>query len=282
MRWVCLFITLCVLCAVSAPAARSEELLVVMSLRSSGYTEVLKSVTSTCSVSLREIYINENPDVDLARMAREVRSRAVLAVGDKAFRMATKALPRMPVVGVLTLEPQSSSRFSKTISYLARPEQYLALMKQINRRKVGVIYGSQMSSYIRKADKVAQGYGIVLEKREVNGPQGVKGALSTLVGEVDALWVLPDSTVVTQDTIEHLFNFASATSTPAIVFSKNYLKNGAAVALEPERSSMGMLAGRYVCEALGVDQNSGAVLPGQVYSILGNQDVLRQLGLPPL
>jgi putative ABC transport system substrate-binding protein len=260
--------------------AWSEELLAVMSLRSSGYSEVIDSARKTCAVTTREIYLNETPDADLARIVRESRSRAVLALGDKAFQMATLALPRTPVVGVLTLEQQSTGRNVKSISYLARPEQYLSLMKQINRRKVGVVYGVQMAAYIKRAEKVAQSYGIVLEKREIQGPQGVAGALTTLVGQVDALWVLPDSAVVTQETIEHLFNFANATNTPAIVFSKNYLKTGAAVALEPERSSMGAQAGRHVCEVLEIAPKGGNVTP--VYSIQSNHTVLKKLGIAPL
>lgn len=279
MRRTGTFILLCALLLV-ALNAWAEDLLVVMSLRSSGYREVLDAVRKTCAVSAREIYVNETPDVDLDRLVREGRSRVVLAVGDKAFQMATAALPRTPVVGVLTLEQQAGGRNIKSISYLARPEQYLSLMKQINRRKVGVVYGAQMAAYIKRAEKVAQGYGILLEKREIQGPQGVVAALGTLVGQVDALWVLPDSAVVTQETVEHLFNFASATKTPAIVFSKNYLKSGAAVALEPERSSMGAQAGRHVCEALEVAPKGSGGTP--IYSIQSNHTVLKKLGIAPL
>ncbi len=279
MRRTGIFILICSLTLV-AVNAWAEDMLVVMSLRSNGYREVLDSVRKTCSISSREIYINETPDVDLARVVREGRSRVVLAVGDKAFQTATAALPRTPVVGVLTLEQQPSGRNIKSISYLARPEQYLSLMKQINRRKVGVVYGVQMAPYIKRAEKIAQGYGIALEKREIQGPQGVAAALGTLVGQVDALWVLPDSSVVTQETVEHLFNFASATKTPAIVFSKNYLKSGAAVALEPERVSMGAQAGRYVCEALDETPKTSNTTP--IYSIQSNHMVLKKLGIAPL
>lgn len=264
------------------PAA-AEDVLVVMSLRSSGYNEVVESARKTCTVSARHVFLNETPDLDLARVARESRAKIVLAVGDKAFQMATASLPRTPVVAVLTLESQTIGKNVKAISYLAKPDQYLALMKQINRRRVGVVYGAQMSSYIKRADKIARSYGITLEKREVQSAQDVTGALSSLVGQVDALWVLPDSSVVNQGTIEHLFNFTSATRTPAIVFSKNYLKNGAAVALEPERTSMGIQAGQHICETLDIPaQKSAAVNPGQIYSIQSNHTILNALGIPPL
>lgn len=282
MRRIVICILACLLFSSPLPAS-AEDMLVVMSLRSSGYSEVVESAQKTCSVTSRHVFVNETPDIDLARVVRESRAKVVLAVGDKAFKMATASLPRIPVIAVLTLESQAGGRNVKSISYLAKPEQYLALMKQLNRRKVGVLFGAQMAPYIKRAEKIARSYGITLEKREIQGTQDVPGALSTLVGQVDALWVLPDSSVVTQGTVEHLFNFASATRTPAIVFSKNYLKNGAAVALEPERASMGTQAGYHICEALDVTpKGQGSAPLNPIYSIQSNHTVLNTLGIPPL
>lgn len=282
MRRLALSILVCILTFTTLPAS-AEDVLVVMSLRSSGYNEVVESARKTCAVSTRQVFLSETPDMDLARVVRESRAKIVLAVGDKAFQMAAAALPRTPVVAVLTLEGQSGSKNIKSISYLAKPEQYLALMKQINRRKVGVLYSAQMAAYIKRAEKIARNYGIALEKREIQSAQDVPGALSTLVGQIDSLWVLPDSSVVTQGTIEHLFNFASATRTPAVVFSKNYLKNGAAVALEPERTSMGIQAGQHICDTLDVPtQKSTTANAGQIYSIQSNHSILNALGIPPL
>ena len=271
-----------VIVLVSMPlAAYAEDLLVVMSLRSSGYSEVVDAARKTCNVSFREIYLNEATDIDLARIVRESRAKVVLAVGDKALRMATASLPRTPVIGVLTLETQPAGRNVKSISYLAKPEKYMALMQQLGRRKVGVVYGGQMAPYIKKAEKIASDYNILLEKRPISGPPEVISALASLVGQVDALWILPDSSVLTQATIEDLFNFAKATNVPAIVFSKNYLKVGAAVALEPERSSMGTQAGTFICETVGVaPKGSLATNSNPMYSIQSNYTVLNKLGIP--
>lgn len=280
MRLFTIFITALQLFSVTI-AAHAEETLVLLSLRSNSYREVLNSARKACDSTFREVYVNETPEIDIVRLVQETRAKVVLAVGDKAFRIATKSLSRTPVIGVLTLESRSGSKNAMTIPYQAQPEQYLSLMKQMGRRKVGVVYSNQMSSYIARASQLAKNFGITLVKRKVEGPQNVVSALSSLLGNVDALWVLPDSSVVTQETVEVLFAFAGASNIPAIVFSKNYLKTGAAVALEPERSSMGFQAGANICEILeGNKRDSSGRNPSNIYSLQCNMNILHKLGIP--
>lgn len=263
-------------------AANAEETLVLLSLRSKGYKEVVDSARKACDSSFREVYVNETPDIDIVRLVQESRAKVVFAVGDKAFRIATASLSRTPVIGALTLAAGPGSRNVKTIPYQAQPEQYLSLMNQMGRHKVGVLYGEHMSSYIKKADQLAKSYGITLEKRKVEGPHNVVSALSSLVGIVDALWVLPDSSVVSQETVEVLFSFTSASNIPAIIFSKNYLKIGAAVALEPERASIGLQAGNNICEILdGNRKPSNGRFSYNIFTIQSNPVMLKKLGISP-
>lgn len=282
MKLFVIFITALTLLS-STIAANAEETLVLLSLRSNSYKEVVDSARKACDSSFREVYISESPDIDVVRLVQESRAKVVLAVGDKALRLATNSLSRTPVIGVLTLGTGSRAKNVKTIPYQAQPEQYLSLMKQMGRHKVGVLYGDHMSSYIRKADQLAKNYGITLEKRKVEDPRNVVNALSSLVGIVDGLWVLPDSSVVSQETVEVLFSFTSASNIPAIVFSKNYLKIGAAAVLEPEIASIGLQAGTNICEVLeGNKKISNGRLSGNIYSIQSNPAILKKLGIPPL
>lgn len=259
--------------------ASAEEVLVLLSLRSKGYREAVAAARQTCRVSYREVSIGETQDLDLPRLARESRAKVVLAVGDSALRLAASALPRLPMVGLLTLE-SSTVGDRKTVSYQANPDQYLQVLKQLGRRRVAVIYGARMASYARKAEAAAARYGIGLVRREVKGGEELGEVLSSIKGQADALWVLPDSAVVTPGTVDKLFEFTSEAKIPAIVFAKNYLNSGAAVALEPERAILGRQAGELVCDALGHEhENSSSGSPGKAFSLHGNQTILQRLGL---
>lgn len=279
MRHAIQLILLLLFSVIMVLPASAEEVLVLLSLRSKGYREAIAAVHQTCRVSYREVCIGETPDLDLPRLARESRTKVVLAVGDRALRLASSVLPRLPLVGLLTLEAGTAGN-QKTVSYQAGPEQYFHVLKQLGRRRVAVVHGARMESYARKAETVAARYGVGLVRREIKGAQELGEVLSSLKGQVDALWVLPDSAVVTPGTVEKLFEFTSESKIPAIVFAKNYLKNGAAVALEPERAILGRQAGELVCDALGYEHEklpSGS--PVKAFSIHGNQTILRRLGL---
>ena len=278
MRRAIRIILALLLLAVSVLPASAEDVLVLLSLRSNGYREAVAAVKQSCRVSYREVSLGETPDLDLPRLVRESRAKAVLAVGDSALRLATATLPRMPVVGLLTLEScQVGGR--KTVSYQAHPEQYFQVMKQLGRRRVAVIHGAGMSSYVRKAESAAARFGIVLVRREIRGVHELGAALTSLNGQADALWVLPDNAVVTPGTVEKLFEFASEMKIPAVVFAKNYLKSGAAVALEPERTMLGGQAGELVCEALGLEPAAKPQGASARFSLHTNKTILRRLDL---
>lgn len=119
-------------------------------------------------------------------------------------------------------------------------------------------------------------------KRQDGDPQDLLESLASIKGQVDALWVLPDSAVVTAGTVDMLFKFASGTNIPAIVFSKDYLKAGAAVALEPERTMMGKQAGELVCGSLGGNHPEPASdKSSKLFSIQINPVILQRLGIKP-
>ncbi|ANA41731.1 hypothetical protein A2G06_16445 (plasmid) [Geobacter anodireducens] len=267
--------------AILTISAHAEELLIVQSLRSKMYQEVVTAAHRSCSSAKAKIIIlDETAEVDVPRAIRETRAKAVLAIGDKAFRAAI-AQRRVPVVGVLTLETQAFPSNAKTIPYLAAPPKYLSVFKSMGKKRVGVVYDGKLLGYVRQADRIAKSMGITLEKREIPSPVGLPTALASLQGaNVEALWIVPDTNVVTAGTVEPLLKFASANNIPAIVFSKTYLKVGATLAIEPDRTSIGKQAGRMLCQAIedGIVPEEPTVA-SSFFSQCGNEELGRRLGI---
>lgn len=264
-----------------ATQAHAEELLIVQSLRSKMYTEVVSMAQKMCgSAKKKNISLDEIAEVDVPRIIRETRTKAVLAVGDKAFRAAT-GQRRVPVVGVLTLEAETLPPNASTIPYLAEPAKYLAAFRDMGKKSVAIVYDGKLSGYVRRADRAAKPMGITLVKRRIEDPRRVSEALASLQGEkIDALWIIPDTNVVTAGTVDPLMDFALKKAIPAIVFSKTYLKSGATLAIEPDRAAVGKQAGRMVCQAI----ESGVVpekttLVSVPFLQCGNEVVGRRLGI---
>lgn len=278
MRKRLLFLTL----FLGAPALHAEELLVVKSLKSRAYSEVVQSARKSCNkVATRELVISDMVDADIARVIRESRAKAVLAVGDIAFKKAAQQR-KTPVIGVLTLESVVNAPNAKSISYLAPPEKYLQVFKASGKTRVGMVFDGKIWPYVRKAAKLARTFGITLELREIKSPTEVPTALARFSGaEIDALWVVPDTNVVTAGTVQPILRFAAANNIPAFIFSKVYLKEGAVMAIEPEVADIGKQAGQLICQAIADGIMSGSAnLTVSTYSNCGNPPLALKLGVP--
>lgn len=278
MRKILLLLTL----FLGVPALHAEELLVVKSLKSRAYSEVVQSARKSCNkVATRELVLSDMADTDVARIIRESRAKAVLAVGDIAFKKATQQR-KIPVIGVLTLESAVTAPNVKSISYLAPPEKYLHVFKASRKTHVGMVFDGKIWPYVRKAARLARTFGITLELREIKSPTDVPAALASFSGaEIDALWVVPDTNVVTAGTVQPILRFAAANNIPAFIFSKVYLKEGAVMAIEPEVADIGKQAGQLICQAIedGVIAGS-ANLAASSYSNCGNPPLALKLGVP--
>ncbi|MBK5274572.1 MAG: hypothetical protein JJE30_05925 [Desulfuromonadales bacterium] len=89
------------------------------------------------------------------------------------------------------------------------PERYIMMFKDLKIRRIGVIHDPAKTGwYLRLVRKAAQEAGIELLIREVTVPRDTLSRISGLTGKVDALWMIPDTTAVTRETIEAYFRFA--------------------------------------------------------------------------
>jgi putative ABC transport system substrate-binding protein len=256
-----------------ASGAFAEDVLVVLSIKTTGYQEILKSVQASCeNASIKVVNLSENTELNLPQLVRSSRAKVVIALGDNAYKSATVSVQRIPVIGVLVADQNS-----KAISYLAPPEKYLALMKKLGRKQVGIIYGSQLSPYVGKAAEMAKTYGITLVRREASSPSEAIDQFSSLKGLVDALWILPDNSVLTAGSAEKMLKSAQDFNIPVIAFSSNYLKSGAAVVIEPDRNMIGKGLGEYICSILNVTHTPRQI---EMYKEIGNEFVFNRLRLP--
>ncbi|BCS52002.1 ABC transporter substrate-binding protein [Geobacter sp. SVR] len=264
--------------------ARAYQVLVVQSRREPALDEALAGFR-TARLSERVIVLSDYGEADVVRIVREERPALVLAVGDSALAAARK-IRHVPVVALMALGFPSmygSHPNLGGIGMLASPERYLTLFRTMKRRRVGLLYHPAKSAwYLRQARQAAQRMDIELILREVSTPRSALTQLDTLKGAVDALWMLPDTSAVTRETVEAYFHFSQEQRVPVISFAAPYLKLGAAAILELDRTDIGRQAGEM---ALSILRGSDiAELPPGLprrTTLKSNGSVLRHLDISP-
>ena len=70
-------------------------------------------------------------------------------------------------------------------------------------------------------------------------------------GNVDAYWMLPDSMLITPESVEYLLLFSMQNRMPILTFSEKYLKMGAFMSLEINTFKLGKQAGEMAVGILG-------------------------------
>jgi ABC-type uncharacterized transport system substrate-binding protein len=260
----------------------AADVLIVQSGRSAAYAEALRGFKDIYKGSSHTIVLADYATVDVVRLVKEEQPQLVLAVGDKALE-ATRKVRQVPVVGLMALALNLAKEPAGMVSgvgVMPSPERYLELFRSMGVKRVGVVCDPSRSGfYLKRAQQAAQRLGIQLVTRVVHSSHDVMSRLEQLKGQVDALWMLPDTTTVTAETVEAWFSFSSTQKVPLVSFSEQYLKSGASASLDVDRVDLGRQAGELTNSLL----NMGTRLPAQdarTVQLRTNNSVLVRLGIP--
>ncbi len=278
MRALLLSITLFILSALPALAA---DVLIVQSSHTPAYAEALRGFRTGFEGSTYTIVMSEYADVDVVRLVKEERPRVVLAVGDAALG-ACRKVRQVPVVSLMALSLTMSKSGGNSVGgvgVIPAPERYLSLFKAIGAKQVGVLFDpNRTGGYFRRAQQAARKVGVELVGREVRNPRETVGKLDHMKGNVDALWMLPDTTAVTVETLEAYFRFSMEHRVPLVTFASQYLDKGAFAAIEADRLDLGRLIGEQIRQLL--DRRDGlSVADPRKVRLSTNAGVSNKLGI---
>lgn len=262
--------------------ARAADVLILQSAGGPAYTEALRGFHALSKASYRTTLLSEYTELDLEQLVKEERPRLVLAVGDRAVN-ASRKLREVPVVALLSLALNLGKHCAENlggVAMVAAPEQYLKLVASLGAKSVGILYDpAKTGLYVRRIGSLSKQAGLALVAEAVKTPRELQEKLERMKGGVDAIWVLPDSTVVTALNMEALLLFAMNNGLPVITFSSQYLNSGAAASLDVDYFDLGQQAGELATSVLANDATRRVpILDPRKAQLRANESVFRKLG----
>ncbi len=278
MRALLLGIALLLASAIPALAA---DVLIVQSSNAPAYCEALAGFRSAFDGSTCTVVMTDYADVDVVRLVSEERPRVVLAVGDAALA-ACRKVRQVPVVSLMSLSFMSRPAGTNVggVGIIPAPERYLNLFKAMGTERVGVLYDpDRTGAYVRRAWEAARELGLELVTREVRKPQETGGMLAQLEGEVELLWMLPDTTAVTEASLEGYFRFSREQGVPLVTFAGHYLDKGALIAVEADRLDLGRVVGDQIHQLLERRTDRPSVADARKVRLSTNERVAQELGI---
>ena len=211
----------------------------------------------------------------------------VVAIGPLAAQVVKTEVWDIPVIFVMdsNASHQDPPRTHATEVSIHIPikmqlKTYQALLPAV--QTIGVIYDPKKTGVmVSQAKAIGRTLGLLIRAASVASPEEVPAALRRLLGTIDALWLLPDDTVVKLE----IFKFMALTTLehklPLLGLSDSYVVAGALAALSPDYIDLGRQA-CLMAKTIARERPKGAmidVVPPTKINLSINLDVAQKLGL---
>jgi putative ABC transport system substrate-binding protein len=263
----------------------AQEVAVVTSASINPYRTTLEGFKSTCDAPYEEYVVTEYGESELLGMIHNEKPDLILTIGMDAFIKAKK-IKDIPIVYSMVSNPQSmlsdEGHITGVSMNIPAKDQLSAFLEIYPRaKKIGVLYDPEETVYLyRDVQSAADLLGITLIAKEVHSPSEVPSAIRELKNKINAFYMLPDTTVISHESIKYLMTFSLENSIPIITFSDNYVKKGALMSLNIDAFDIGRQAGKMansILEGKNVKYIQRAAPRKAILSI--NLRVARQFGI---
>jgi len=266
-------------------AAFAEGILVVQGLRAAPFDDSLRGFKSVCGVNSKTVFLSDAKELNLRRIVRDEKPSLILAIGAEPLRRAIR-IQNTPIIYLMVLNPEKITGKAENISGVSMDvsaEKYLDLIKKLKlpQPKVGMLYDPTKSgSMVKKIVQKARSMGIEISAKEIRRAQEAPEAISRLSDSINLFWMLPDSTVITAETVELILLLTQQKRIPVLAFSGKYVDMGALLSLDIDSFDMGKQAGEMANRVLrGERINEIPPADPRKAIIKINQKVAAKLGL---
>lgn len=233
--------------------AAVSEIVILKSSEIAAYDDAVKGFKATAPSGA--IYREYDMRGDLAygkEITRKIRGSGaslIVAVGLKAALAAKQEIGDVPIVFMMILDPQkhqlNGSNMTGTLLEIPLDRQLKLLRSFLpTKHKLGILYDpSKTSSRIKDAEPHAAANEFQLQGFPVTSEKEVPTQLRALLATDEALWLMPDSTVLTDESIRFILESALAQHVPVIGFSPEFTRLGALLSLSVNYGEVGRETG---------------------------------------
>ena len=190
---------------------------------------------------------------DVALGAKLAEASVVVAVGQKAFGLASGKAGERPIVFcmVLGVHREWVSDRVTGVPLEPDPKDVLTRLRSVvpNAKRVGAVYNAQSSElWMAQAEKEAKLLGVNLVLKAIDSPTEVKPAVESMLSDIDILWLPPDPKLISKELFAFLLGACAERKIPLFGFLDSFTQAGALASVSPSYSDIGTRAGRLAAE----------------------------------
>jgi putative ABC transport system substrate-binding protein len=234
----------------------ASEILVLQSAALPIYEQAVHGLKAELADSAQLVEFDMQGDLargrQLARRTRASSTALVVAVGVKAALAAKLEIFDIPIIFCMVFDPVASGLNTPNMTGITlqipiahQLTTFHAVLPE--RKRIGVLYNPENTgALLDESRRQATPLGIEIVARPVSSGKDVPATLRALLSQIDVLWLLPDSTVLTEDSLRFLLGSALDANVPVVGFSSELVRSGALVGLYVDYEEIGRQAGKLV------------------------------------
>ena len=145
-------------------------------------------------------------------------------------------------------------------------------------RRLGILYDPiHNAAFVQEAGDRGAAAGLHILPLAVSSRKEISATLKRHWAEMDALWLIPDSTVISESIVQFIVRESLLRDIPVVGYNRFFYESGAALATVFDYRDLGAQAGRLALEVL-----SGAACRRDppVFQVWLNRRVLAKIGAP--
>ena len=268
-----------------APAGAAGDILVIQSMQIKPYEDALRGCKSVCKERTNKFFSSSLSEAEVTGRVRKMKPDLILAIGQDAL-VKLREIRDVPIVYLMVLNPRTLIKENSNITGVSMnvaPEKQLSLMRQLlpHLRKISILYDPEKTgSYVSRVYNTAALLGIEVLAKGVHSSREAVASIDGMRGNVDALWLIPDITIVNPSTIDILLLTTLEKNIPVLTFSDKYVEKGALLSLEVDAAEAGRQAGEMANRILTGAQAKNIEKEDALGSILTvNLIVAKKLGI---
>lgn len=250
--WSILGVVFTLLSFASPSTLAAYEIAILKSSDIAAYNQAVSGLQAEMSdTATLTVYDLEGDVTRGKKLARKIRASdavLVIAVGLKAALAAKVEIVDTPVIYCMVLDPE---KYDLRAPNLTGISLRVPIERQFNTihalvptlKHLGVLYDPEKTApLVVEARRAAARLGLELIEHKVHSEKELPAAIRALLPNVEGLWLVPDSTVLTEESIRFVLGAAMDRNVPVLGFSSEFVRNGALAGLSIKPEDIGRQA----------------------------------------
>jgi putative ABC transport system substrate-binding protein len=268
--WSILGVVLTFLSFASPSPFAASEIAILKSSDIAAYNQAISGLQAelgdTATMTVYDLEGDVTRGKKLARKIRGSGAVLVIAVGLKAALAAKADMVDTPVIYCMVLDPEKYDLRAPNLTGISLrvpiERQFNTIQALVPTLKhLGVLYDPEKTApLIEEARRVAARLGLELVEHKVHSEKELPAAIRALLPKVEGLWLVPDSTVLTEESIRFVLGAALDRNVPVLGFSAEFVRNGALAGLSIKPEDIGRQAALVSQKILNHSNRTGPMM----------------------